>query len=420
MTAYSITYRLGKIRRWQCGAAIQALILLMSIAVLTAACAQVALTGPTPHISPVVGRFVNRTSLWERSGRNVLSGFRNLYNFRVLHEPGAAFPYKAWFFGWAVEDCNRNIPENTGCDAIFHARAKSLYGSWEVYAGKNGWDATQTPSRWVPVVTAQRLYYDEWHNGDPSVVKVGRRYYMAYSSTGNNKDGIPYGQLGDKDGSILCIMGAVSEDGIHWRKSKAPLLLNPSDVGAPTVPEGDSHPYGSYQRPSLLYVKGRFCLWFDYWVPPPGGVSMGYAENRGDFQDPAQWKIIRAGKQPCLKDYPNPNVAPVGGLFYAYADPSGYDLHPWKGRKIAEAVSLTGKDWVILGYVEPDADAPAIHVPESFLQREGGVTWMYLFYACQIGGEPYDYRYDRIRCMRRRIKEAEIRSMRSLCRRKRK
>ena len=34
-----------------------------------------------------------------------------------------------------------------------------------------------------------------------------------------------------------------------------------------------------------------------------------------------------------------------------------------------------------------------------------GKQWLYLFYSTQRGGEPnYDYRYDRIRAMRREIK----------------
>jgi len=46
-------------------------------------------------------------------------------------------------------------------------------------------------------------------------------------------------------------------------------------------------------------------------------------------------------------------------------------------------------------------------VPEALVMREGGETWLYLFYACQIGGEPYDYRYNRIRFMRRHLSTNE-------------
>jgi hypothetical protein len=324
-----------------------------------------------------------------------------MYNFHVLQEPGTAWPYKVWFFGWAAEDCNRNVKENTGCDAIFHGRARSLDGPWEIYAGEGRWDAAMMPEKWRPVITARKFIYDEWHNGDPSVVKVGSRYYMAYSSTGNNKDGKPFGDPADKDGSLLSIMGATSTDGIHWKRSERPILMNPSDVGAPHVPQGEAHLYGSYHRPSLLHEDGKFRLWFDYWTER--GVTMGYAENSGDFLSDGDWKIVRAGKNPCLYEFPNPDVVRIGNRYHAFADPGGYGPHPWTSRKIGEAVSSDGLDWTFLGYVEPDPDTPAIHVPEALIHREGKHVWLYLFYACQIGGEPYDYRYNRIRSMRRQI-----------------
>jgi hypothetical protein len=383
---------------------------------LLAAALLLCLTGESlssPQDAAAPGRKTDRSRLWNRDGRNILHGFQNLYNFHVIEEPGQVYRFKAWFFGWAVEDCNRNVKENTGCDAIFHARARSLEGPWEVYAGGDRWDTTMTPALWQPVITAQQTFYDAWHNGDPSVVKVKDRYYMAYSSTGNNRDGKPYGDPADTDGSLLCIMGAVSKDGIRWERSKAPILMHAADVGAKTVPEGDSHLYGSYHRPSLLYENGRFRLWFDYWTEK--GVTMGYAENRGDFLDAGQWKVIRAGKEPCLEEFPNPEVVRVGDLLYAYADPSGYGSHPWTSRKIGEAVSKDGLNWVFLGYIETDPDAPAIHVPEALVRKEGRDYRLFLFYACQIGGEPYDYRYNRIRVMHRVLTRETLRRDRQLC-----
>ncbi|HOS92107.1 MAG TPA: hypothetical protein PLD23_01880 [Armatimonadota bacterium] len=353
------------------------------------------------------GRTVDRSALWRRGGVDVLSGFRNMYNFRVIHDPAdPRYPYKAWFFGWAAEDGN---PYDPGCDAIYTARSAKLSSGWEVYAGPGLWDATGEPRLWVPVVTAQNQPTDQWHNGDPSVVKVGGRYFMAYSSTGFNLDGKLFGTPGDTDGSILCIMGATSGDGVHWRKSPEPILLHQEDLGAPPIPEGEAHLYGSYHRPSLLYdaPARTFRLWFDYWAGPEGGCAMGYAENvGGDFLDSSAWRVVRAGKTPCLPHFPNPNVVRVGTRYHAFADGPvnvGPDAgHPWKARKIIEAVSENGLDWTELGYVEPDADSPAIHVPEAFVQREGDKTMIYVFYACQNGGEPeYDYRYSRIRWMRR-------------------
>lgn len=370
-----------------------------------------------------VGRSVNRSRLWRRSYRNILYHFDDMYNFRVLYVPGAAYPYKAWFFGWAVEDCNRNIPANHGCDAILSARAKLVKGPWEVYAGGGKWDATMSPSRWVPVLTADHTYYDQWHNGDPSVVKVGNRYYMAYSSTGFNQDGVPSGQPGDTDNDFGCVMGAVSIDGIHWRISKAPIAAHRSDFGKPFASGSYVQPNGFYQRPSLLYdgrvvasrrANHKFQLWFDYGTH----AKVGYAENKGDFLNPKDWKIVRSGSDPCLVNFPNPNVVKVKGIYFGYGDPGGYKPPGWSSRKITEAISLDGVDWLVLGHLDSDPDAPATQVPEAFVQRIGNTNWLYLFYACQIGGKPYNWRYNRIRYMRRPITGEEIRFLRRLWKRR--
>jgi hypothetical protein len=337
-----------------------------------------------------------------------------MYQLTVHYKPDDhEFPFKAWFFGWATPGkyCN---PGFSGCDAIFAARSHTLDSGWEVYAGSGKWDGTMNPHRWVPVITAQNFYYDQWHNGDPSVVRLGDRYFMAYSSTGFNKDGRPYGEPGDKDGSFQCTMGATSRDGIDWQRSMAPILASPEESRTPTLPHLDGHLYGTYCRPSLLYEDGRFKLWFDYITPR--GFSMGYAENQGDFLTPKEWQLIRAGRHPCLENFPNPDVVRVDDLYYAYGDPSGYGPpDSWTGRKIVEAVSVDGLNWVVLGYVDPDPDTPAIHVPEGFVWREGQTTWMYVFYACQRGGKPYDFRYDRIRFMRRKITGEEIRFYKNIC-----
>ncbi len=347
------------------------------------------------------GRGVDRTSLWKRSGRNLIYGFGNMYNLHVLDTPERPYRYRGWFFGWAVKDCNRHIPGYEGCDAIFAARARSLDGPWEVYCGDGKWDATMTAARWRPVFHPQKEIYDSWHNGDPSVVRVGKRYYMAYSSVGHNQDGVPFGLPGDRDGSLLCIMGAVSDDGLRWTRSRAPILMHAQDVGAPHVTGGEAHLYGSYHRPSLLYEHGRFRLWFDYWAGDRDGTSMGYAECKGDFLNPSDWRAIRAGATPVLRQFPNPDVVRVGNLLYAYGDPPEGSNHPWLARKITEAVSQDGLSWTILGHVKPESDAAALHVPEAFVERVGLGWKIHLFYACQIGGEPYDYRYDRIRRMER-------------------
>lgn len=83
-------------------------------------------------------------------------------------------------------------------------------------------------------------------------------------------------------------------------------------------------------------------------------------------------------------------------MFSGYPGKSG-----WPGRQIAQAVSRDGRHWAKLGFIPPDADTPACHVPEAFVRQDNGKPVLYVFYACQIGGEPYNFRYDRIRAMKR-------------------
>ena len=346
------------------------------------------------------GLKTDRSAMWQRSGKDVLSGFRNMYAAKVVRVPDRAYPLRMWFFGWAADDCNSGQP---GCDAIFHARGRDL-GHWEVYGGTGVWDRTMNPKVWRPVVAARDKLYDQWHNGDPSVVYRNGVFHMAYSSTGFNADGIGEGRPGDKDCDILCVMGATSTDGIHWRRSREPLLINKDEIGAPHG-KGSEFLHGMYHRPSLLWDGGRWRMWFDYWAGPAGGCAMGVAECRGEFLDPDAWRIVRAVDRPLLPHWPNPEVVKVGGRYYAFADPPiPPEPHPWKARQIAEAVSDDGLNWTVLGHVRPDADTPALHVPTPFVDSSTDPPRIVLFYACQIGGAPYDYRYNRIRYMFRPVR----------------
>ena len=342
------------------------------------------------------------TPLWEKTERTVLTGFVNMYNPHIIMEPGEAYPYRMWFFGWAAGDGN---PGYSGCDAIFAARGKTL-DEWEVYCGGDQWDGTGDAKRWQPVVTAQDEPYDQWHNGDPTVVKHDGRYFMAYSSTGFDLDGKGSWEQGDTDGDLYCIMAAVSDDGLHWTKSERPILIHEPEIGVMERPEDPGY-VGQFQRPSLLWDEGRWRLWFDYWLPGQG-VCMGHAECAGDSLNAAAWQLTHDLREPVLPQWPNPDVVRAGGRCYAFADPPVYpggDV--WTARQVTEAVSDDGLDWQVLGYVAPDSDTPACHVPEALVQEADGRTWLTVFYACQIGGEPYNYRYDRIRHMRRALSREE-------------
>lgn len=341
-------------------------------------------------------RHNDRSALWSRTGKDVLSGFGNMYHATVLQTSDTEYPFRMWFFGWAAADCNPGFP---GCDAIFLARGRTL-DSWEVYSGGE-WDASGNPARWVPVVVPREEPFDSWHNGDPSVVFHKDRYYMAYSATGKNLDGIGWGASGDTDGDLYCVMGAVSEDGISWKRSERPLLIYEPEIGAPRHGPGDAFLHGMYHRPSLLFDGGKWRIWFDYWTGQ--SVGMGYAEAPEDAFLAGDFDVLRAGDSPVLNEWPNPAVIKVDGKYRSFADPSGYG-EGWPGRQLAEAESEDGIHWRILGWIPPDGDTPACHVPSPALVHDGeGKRWLVVFYACQKGGEPYDYRYRSIRYMRRPI-----------------
>lgn len=368
------------------------LVLAIGLAALAGRVAEASGDAPDP-------RHVDRSEHWERTQQTVLTGFKNMYHPMVLRTTDPEYPYRMWFFGWAAADCN---PGHSGCDAIYLARGKDLE-HWEVYCGPDDWEAGENVTRWRPVLTAQDLPYDAWHNGDPSVVWHGDRYYMAYSATGPNSDGIMPGQPGDADGELYCVMGATSPDGIHWTRSKRPVLMFPPEVGAQREPGQVAFHHGMYHRPSLLIEEGRCRLWFDYWND---GVAMGYAEgNLARFLE-GGFTVLRAGDSPVLNEWPNPSVVRIGSRYYAFSDPSGYGVG-WPGRQLAEAVSDDGLNWRILGWLPPDSDTPACQVPTATVLEEDDAAWLVVFYSCQVGGDPYDFRYDRIRYMRRRVGTSE-------------
>jgi hypothetical protein len=362
------------------------------------------LAGFPPASGP---RLADLTSEWEALPGCVLGGFRNLYNARVLRVPDSDYPYRMWLFGWAAEDDN---PGYAGADAVFHARSRDLR-AWEVYAGEGRWDATGDPSVWVPVLCAGTQPWDNIHAGDPSVVLRDGVYHMAYSSVGF--DGVRDAEGKDHTYVVSCVMGATSPDGIHWTRSSRPILAwseefrNRWEIVNGKIGDPPPDYYGSYHRPSLLWDKGRWRLWFDYFVPGTF-VSMGYAENEGDFLDPSSWQVVRAGDRPLIRDWPNPSVVRVGDRYMAFSDAPGYPAE-WGGdsRQTTVAESPDGIEWTVTGHLRPWG-RESCHVPEAFVDAaaEGG-PWLYLFVAWKPDVQPWDYRYKEVRVLRKHIGGAE-------------
>jgi predicted GH43/DUF377 family glycosyl hydrolase len=340
---------------------------------------------------------------WQRDKRNLLTNFNNMYNPCVV-ETGGEYPYKMWFFGWAATMTNKGYP---GCDAIFHARSKDLK-KWEVYSKDKKWDATMNPKLWVPVIHVSDRWYDAWHVGDPSVVWQNGRFYMAYSATSKHFSK----RAGYPATMVQCVMGAVSDDGIMWKKTDQPLLIRKGDEANPKAEPGR---IGDFHRPCLHRDGNRWRLWFDYWLPGKG-VCMGYSENSGEFGAKDGFKFKHVLKKPLITGWPNPDIVKVGDTYHSFSDAPGYPVKKgesgWKGRQLREAISKDGMSWKLLAFIHPDDDTDANHVPQAFVTTVKGKKWLYLFYATQIGyagkgGGSYNFRYDRIRAMRRPVENSE-------------
>lgn len=355
------------------------------------------------------GFTINKTENWKQVGDKLITNFVNMYNLHINHEPqDNEYPYKGWFFGWVIDQCNEGY---TGCDAIYAAKANSITGPWLVYSGSypdgsQKWTDDNSIEQWVPVITGGINNYDNWHNGDPSVVKYKGTYYMVYSATGFNKDGIPFGHLNDTDSDISVIMGAVSKNGLEWIKSKEPILMYEPQWGQSPIKKDDyMHELGSYHRPSLMIEDGKFKIWFDAYVK--NGFDMLYAENSANFMDQNDWKIVRGMNNQALISFPNPDIVKVEDLYLGFGDPS----HPqalekgWGSRKITIAVSLNGKDWKSIGYIEGDDGWQGNMVPEALVEKDGSNYFIYLSYGTMIKDH---FHQDSIRMKRWKINQNDL------------
>ena len=321
-------------------------------------------------------RLLDLTQNWEVNASPFLHNFYNLYNCEVVRINDEKYPYRMWIFG--VSTCDNNNPHR-GYDSIFHARGKRL-DSWDVYCGdENEWDTTMTPSLWQPVMVRSHNKYDSIHNGDPSVVYQDGLFHMAFSSVGiDNRNETNY--------IVNCVMGAVSQDGIQWQKSKNPLLIWDKELEEgwnaqePTPPS-----VGGYHRPSLHWdnEENLWKMWFDYYLPGTF-LSMGYAVNNADFMESDDWKVLRAGEEPLLRNWPNPEVVKIKGHYYAFSDaPYFGSAHggPQNDRRIVMAISDNGLDWRIIGHILPEDKRFGTHLPQTYVEAIDGTLYLYVFYS---------------------------------------
>jgi len=358
---------------------------------------------------------------WQHYKHPVLTGFLHAYQACVVETNDPKYPYRMWFFGWISAICNPDYP---GCDAIYHARSKNLK-KWEVYCKDGSWDAGGNNSKWASILyssTDQSNFYDAWHSGDPSVVLKDGIYYMAYSATSKP---LPKPTKGYPSGMMLSVMGATSTDGIHWIKTKKPLLKAEMDTVFP--PKADQGRIGDFHRPCLLWdgEENKWKLYFDYYnAGLPGNFQMGLAENKHDFVK-GTFEFVHSLDKPLLLNWPNPEVVKIGTCYFSFSDAPGYSgaqvpkgkiKNLWMDRQIRMAQSSDGITWQKEYYIPSDPGIQASHIPQTLVCKRNGKWWLYLFYSTQVGWRKtgmnypifkegqYNWFYDQIRYMRQQIK----------------
>lgn len=347
-------------------------------------------------------RLENRDSAFKPASAFFTSAGHNVYNPNIIRVNDSQFPYRMYFFGWAKEACNTHLPYHPEhnlsaklhqhwCDSTFIARGASLTGPWEVLeetaSGVRYASNLQNPERWKPIVFSNNRskLWDYHHSGDPSVIFVNNMYFMAYSISGNDADGISEHDPRDTDGAYYGIGGAYSFDGYQWIKMDQPLLISSRDRGfnERTATANQLNDM-NFHRPSFMYDEGKFKLWFDY--SNNGVLSMGYAELVGApttaIFTRGQWTIKQGRTTPAIANWPNPVVVKTPAGYFSYADPilaTGNETG-WAVRKVSEAFSTDGVTWILNGHL-PHVPSCIAQVPEALYLG----TELHLLYHCQEG-----------------------------------
>lgn len=336
-------------------------------------------------------RLTDRSGDFEAPVAFFKSNAINVYNSNIVHiSSDLQYPYRMYFFGWAKEACNTHLPyhpehdpanrrNEDWCDSIFMARAPTRSGPWQVLEETSGAAPSfkanlQNAERWKPVIYSNQRHrmWDYHHSGDPSVIHINGLYFMAYSVTGHDIDGISEHRAGqDTDGAFYSIGGAYSLDGIQWVKLAQPLLVSARDPGANELAAGVDAFDMMYHRPSLMYDEGKFKMWFDFRGPGAGNpFAMGYAELNGapsiDVFSTGRWTIKQGRENPAIQNWPNPVVVKTRLGYFSYADPIAVvgNETSWSQRKISEAFSSDGINWTLNGYLPHKAGCVA-QVPEA-------------------------------------------------------
>ena len=184
-----------------------------------------------PAPKPVVPKVADPVQLTTRAARNspavVAAGSGDApYNYApsVLWDGGR---YRMWW-------CSQLGVAKPAGDDILLAESRSLGTRFRGPDGRGG----------TPVFSGSARRFDAMHTCDPSVIKVGRTYYLYYT-----------GAAGDHaHGNAIGL--ATSTDGRVWKRANGgrPLVTASRDVKR-------ANTYGAGQ-PSVVYLAGKFYLMF--------------------------------------------------------------------------------------------------------------------------------------------------------------
>jgi sucrose-6-phosphate hydrolase SacC (GH32 family) len=236
-----------------------------------------------------------------------------------------------------------------------------IYRMWFGGQGRDGHDRIQLAESTDALHWRQRgvVLEDQSanHVNDPSVVRVGNRYFMYFTRA--------HVDIRDE------IAVATSEDGVHWTKRGIAIAPSPE-------PNWDSLLVG---RPSVLVENGRFRMWYDGRKDlPPGapatGVpvsagserAVGYAESR----DGLHW--VRPQREPVFK-------AGAGGVQVSHLGKRLLMVYESHEGTLA-AVSDDGQKWKPRGLLRArsgdDADQHGHVTPFLLYRSDRSSAWLFV------------------------------------------
>lgn len=268
---------------------------------------------------------------------------------------------KSSFADWDKSNNNPISPSIPGVDHIYGPTLLKENGNYHMYYTSHtstGWQINYSlltdinnPSLWsnqvnniVPIGSS-----DGWEKeaSDPSVLKIGDKYIMWYTSTNTDH----WVQGTDR----FRTRRAISYDGIHWSPDAGWVMLGS---------EGKWDEGGTSRGRSVIYKDGIYHMWYAGTNKEDLGSrpfwSIGYATSI----DGINWKKQNGGEPVLsktndweLKNFSYPNVTYENGIFKIYYTTGSGDLP----SRIIYAESSNGLEWT-----KPTEKNPILNTSSGF------------------------------------------------------